>query len=157
MSTNTTPAATLTAPEPITTHTLTITNVCQCMWCPQCCVGTADADPCQECNSATEPFDCGGDCYTDAIDVLTDITREWAALNPAVDNEWVITGEGMGWRHVSGQTSLDLTRHCASQAIGVNSEWTQTWTVEVTPGGEFTAVQSHHDAMGEAYKVYPRR
>ena len=146
-----------------TVSTVTINNVCQCMHCDACGI-TFGEDPtgpakCPECETGEDVTfgDCGGSCYHDALADLSEAVREWAENNPSIDNEWVLTGEGMGWRHLSGTQHIDLTTSCLSNAIGVNSEWTQNWTVETDPGGRLTATQSHHDAMGEVYTVTPLR
>lgn len=143
--------------------TVTINNVCQCMCCDACGITFAEnptgPDSCPECQTGEDVTygDCGGSCYHDAVATLSDAVTEWAGNNPSVDNEWVLTGEGMGWRGLSGTQHIDLTSTCLSDAISVDSEWTQTWTVETDPGGRLTAVQSHHDAMGEGYAVMPLR
>lgn len=162
----TSPHATTALDHPSTenvTATVVVTNTCQCMWCDECAVmfeeDPAGPDECPECGTDTHVTfgDCGGTCYERAIEDLAALVGEWTENNPSVDNEWVITGAGMGWRALSGTKHVDLTCFCPSEAINVNSEWTQTWTIDTAPGGSFTAVQSHHDAMGESYTVTPLR
>lgn len=155
------PSATQTTAQ---TLTLTLSNTCTCMTCPECNVlfdeSEKGPDACPECGDTEQVTfgDCGGDCYRNAIEVLADMVSQWREANPSVDNEWVITGHGMGWRRRTGTKHIDLTTECLSDAISVNSEWTQRFTVEAGPGGTLTCVQSHHDApTGEVYTVEPLR
>lgn len=165
MSTTTAPtaAAATQAVEP-TVLTVTVSNICQCMFCDDCGVMFEEAqsgpDVCPECESTEHVTfgNCEGFCYESGIEALSEVVREWAANNPSVDNEWVITGKGMGWRNLTGTKHVDLTRACLSGAVSVNAEWTQTWTIETEPGGRLTCTQSHHDSpTGESYSVAPLR
>lgn len=158
MTTRTTTATTA------TTVQVTISNVCHCWSCNDCGVLFPDRSAwpptCPDPDCDTDDVDlgyCGGDCYTDAVAALNAAVAAWVEANPSVDREWVITGRGMGWRHRTGSAHIDLTRESLSEAVGVDSEWSQEWTIDAAPGGVLRGVQSHHDAMGETYDVEPLR
>lgn len=140
--------------------TVELSNVCQCMACPDCdlvATGAAtEVDPtCDECDTALDWYDCYGDCYHEDVAFITEQIREWARNNPAPDGLYIIDGEGMGWRHLSGYTTFDPTKDDAPSKIGPNTEWTQMWEIDPAPGGKITVTQSHHDAMGESYTFRP--
>lgn len=150
----------LDAPEGAQTRTVVVSNTCQCRYCPSCEMGFQEdpeaLDGCPECPEDGQYLgDCLG-CWEDMTGWLTEVAEEWAELNPSPVNLFLIDGSGMGWRSRSGYKVVgeddldDLAR-----AIGPDTEWLQRWSAEIRPGGEFKAVQSHHDAMGELYVVTP--
>lgn len=137
---------------------LEVTNTCQCAWCPECNIGYtgADYEPCEECGETIQPLGC---CDGACIDeYLPEVFAEWLTKNRRGHGYFTIEGSGMGWRHLSGSKTFHIDSADAKNPmglIGVNSQYTQTWTIRPVRGGACEASQSHHDAMGEAYTVRP--
>lgn len=137
--------------------TITLTNVCECAYCPTCSIGfTGGADePCDDCGETIVPTEsCYGDC--DDNDYLNEQFAAWEKANHS-DFGYLVTGAGMGWRQMRGSTTLTYGElpDNISALISVKSEWTQRWTIDPREGGVCTAIQSHHDAQGETYAIQP--
>lgn len=140
--------------------TATVTNRCICMYCDECEMGFwCDDETGYECECGREgspDIDCMG-CWEDMTTTLGYLLEAYDKMNPR-QGDWdgfLIVGSGMGWRKRSGYRTLpsyadgeDLAR-----AVGPDTDWAQHWTL--TPDGELTCSQSHHDAWGEAYEVLP--
>lgn len=138
--------------EPIT---FTVTNTCICYYCPDCDMATQSFDgDCPECGGDLEYMNDCIDCGDDMQESVRYAMGQWFENNPSEVGLWIIKGAGMGWRHLSGWKGItkdtDLT-----EAISVNSEWTQEWSVDPKPGGRVHIVQSHHDSLGEGYDIEP--
>lgn len=131
-----------------------ITNTCQCYTCAECSLGFhgSDDSPCDECGGEVEPSADCFDCYSDDRAIIKETAEAWFATNPAPEGIYIIEGQGMGWRGRAGVKAITSETDIV-QAIAVDSEWVQTWSIDPEAGGAFTATQSHHDSMGEAYSV----
>lgn len=136
-------------------RTVTVTNRCQCAYCADCEMGVVtDSGDCPECGREVVYIaDCFG-CYEDAQTCLADAVAGWMHANPAPHGLYVVFGSNMGWRHLSGYKIVREGDN-VSEAISVNSDWVQRWTVEAWSGGALTASQSHHDSWGESYTFAP--
>jgi len=70
--------------------------------------------------------------------------------------KWFCTGEGMGWQHCSGSKRFEAE---TGQALltGFLPKTDCTFAFHRLPDGQkgFRVVNSHHDAMGEVYYIYP--
>lgn len=140
--------------------TVEITNSCICLECCECgilCDGVEVGDECEYCEDGKyeySPGGCDGDvCWEYMTDDLANQWDEFQKKNPTDTGYYIVYGSGMGWRHRSGHKVFDPTReHELWDIIAVDSMWNQTWTFTDTT---CTAVQSHHDAMGESYTVEP--
>lgn len=138
------------APAPAEKVTIKINNVCGCGWCPSCEVHVWDEC---ECGADVEPFDCGGECYRDAVAWLDESVAEWAKVNGPDDGDYLIEGRGMGWRNLTG-TKIVPHATGLSEQVAVDDSWEQVWTVHPIRGGALTCTQYHHDSpTGETYTV----
>ncbi|NKS56258.1 hypothetical protein GS504_01345 [Rhodococcus hoagii] len=136
--------------------TLELTNTCQCEYCDDCSLVIAGGSTrCPECEGELAMIDCGGHCWASDTELLRELVAEWTSANPSESGRFWVDGEGMGWRQRSGFVVVDLDDVDPWEVVGVNSEWTQTWTIEAWKGGRLEVTQSHHDAMGECYTFRP--
>lgn len=137
--------------------TITVTNTCECAYCPTCNVGHIGGayEKCDDCDTTIEP---SSDCFgcDDDQDYVNEQFTAWLTANSS-DHGHLVTGAGMGWRGLHGTRVLAVGQlpDDVTTVIGVNSEWTQRWTIDPREGGVCEAVQSHHDAMGEVYTFHP--
>lgn len=83
-------------------------------------------------------------------DIITDWVREMCP-----SGFWYATGEGMGWmkrsghKHFSARNGAELLRNILPDTDCTFTATKYSRYIEI--------VNSHHDAMGEVYKIYPRK
>lgn len=154
------PEATTAVPAvPVDTFTLTLTNTCQCGVCPDEDHGYGNyLSACDECGAEREPVDCGGFCWQDAVEALTDEFERWAKTNRAYRGGCVFSTDSFGWanRRIEG-LYLPGEHGDPYRIMSVNSEWEQRWTFPVGRG-DITVVSSHHDSpVGELWTLTAAR
>lgn len=153
--------ATLTQTPAIAAPTLTdfeVTNECQCLYCTRCECGFQSSYfdiECPECKADGEwAGDCF-ECFDDMSEPVLEVAAAWFAANPSEADLYTIAGENLGWQRRSGYKVIDASDNVID-AIAVDTTWRQTWTINPTPGGEFTATMSHHDVpTGSSYTIRP--
>lgn len=149
--------ATITTPIEIpAVRDFEITNTCQCYTCIECSLGYvgSDGSPCENCDGTVEFSNYCFDCLSDDKAIISETAKAWFAANPAPDDVYIVEGSGMGWRGRSG-TKVITSEADVSDAISVDSDWTQSWFIDPKAKGEFKASQSHHDSLGEVYMIRP--
>lgn len=154
-------ATTLTHPTETTAPALVdfeVTNECQCLYCESCEMGFQssyfDMD-CPECGNDGEHFgDCFG-CYECMSEPVLEAAAAWFAANPSEAGLYTIAGENLTWKRLSGYKIIDASDDIID-ALAVDTTWRQTWTIDPTPGGQFTATMSHHDVpTGSSFTIRP--
>lgn len=135
-----------------------VTNECQCLYCTNCEMGFQSSyfdTECPECKEDGEHFGDCFDCFDDMSAPVLEAAAAWFAANPSEAGLYTINGENLTWQRLSGYKVIDASDNIVD-AIAVNTTWRQTWTINPTPGGEFTATMSHHDVpTGSSYTIRP--
>lgn len=137
--------------------TMELHNTCQCAFCPKCETHLweylEDCVNCGESFTNLESYDCCGVCWEYNTEDLKGLVENWLKDNSS-DHGFYVTGDDMGWRHLSGYNiiSEDELEDSPWDIVGVNSEWTQNWEFH---NNHIRVIQSHHDAMGEVYIIRP--
>lgn len=133
-----------------------ITNECQCRYCPHCEMGFQSSyfnAECPECGNDGEWAGECFDCFDDTSRIITETAAAWFSNNPSEAGLYTIAGENLTWRRLSGYRVIDASDNVID-AIAVNTTWRQTWTIDPTPGGQFTATMSHHDVpTGSSFTI----
>lgn len=139
------------------THTFTYETDHFCYICPDdCAFDDTDVidDTCPECDSSLYT-DC--ECMDDMRNEIDIAFDRWVENTFSPLNTYIIEGRNMGWRHQNGSCYLELRYSDAHviDLIGVNSDYTQKWSIP-TAHEPITIVQSHHNApTGETYTIKP--
>lgn len=135
-----------------------VTNECQCLHCNSCEMSFQSSyfdTECPDCGNDGEHLgDCFG-CYEYMHDPVIEAATAWFAANPSDAGLYTIAGENLTWRRLSGYKIIDSSDDVID-AISVNATWRQTWTINPTAGGQFTATMSHHDVpTGSSFTIRP--
>lgn len=102
-----------------------------------------------ECQVETETgeleyYYCGGDCYYEAIDSLSEFIKPWQeAWGLDNDTRMVVRGTSMGWRHASGYTFCDASAKSIVEALSLNTEWRLLFGLEA--GNRLVVNRYSHD------------
>ena len=142
------------------TFKATISNSCQCRYCPQCEMGiwSEDGEECHYCSALLEYVGCDG-CWDEMTeDVKTHLFDPWRASRDTHelgdDFPFYIQGRGMTWQSINANSAQLQSWSDALNCLSLNGDYTLRFTFD--PDAKTLTVRrsSHDEPMGAWFEFY---